>query len=557
MKRSNRPCSRTTAIAILALTTAVCAARAEEVAAAKPPAPLFDGLGHLHHPITTRSKAAQRYFDQGLLLCYAFNHREAIRSFRAAAGLDPDCAMAWWGVAYALGPHVNKPMNKEDNDQAWAAVKQARALRDKASPWEQAYVDAVAQRYSEAFPEDRSPLDRAWAGAMREVVRQFPDDTDARVIFAEALMNTMPWDYWTKDRSPKPEIEEAFAAVRHVIAQSPDHPGANHLHIHLVEAGPNPESGLPSADRLAFYAPQAGHLVHMPSHIYMRVGQYHDAVLANERAMEADRSYLSRCRAEGFYPGVYYPHNIHFLWWAQTFEGRSADALQTANRAADYARDNSCGPNQVLEGPRLRHLPWLTLARFGRWEEILKLPEPPGTNDFLVDRALWHFTRGLAFSAQENTGAAELERARMAALVDSDAARKLNNPNFPVTDTLAIAVQCLSGKVAGAKGDHAAMIESLKQAVAAEDALPYMEPTFWPFPIRPVLGAALLRSGDPVAAELVFREDIKRWPRNPWGLLGLEQSLRKQGKEQAADLVRVQFNESWKRGDVPLALAWF
>ncbi|MCI0534477.1 MAG: hypothetical protein L0Z50_04550 [Verrucomicrobiales bacterium] len=520
-------------------------------------APLFDGLGSYHHPITTQSKRAQRYFDQALSLCYAFNHKEAIRSFEGALKHDADCAMAYWGIAYASGPHVNKPMTKQENDRAWQAIEKAVALKPKVSPKEQAYIDAMARRYQSAFLEDRSALDKAYAAAMGAIVKEYPDDLDAQTLFAEALMDTMPWDYWLKDRSPKPETEEAVAALRFVMARNPDHPGANHFYIHAVEAGPNPELGLPSADRLLSFAPQAGHLVHMPGHIYMRVGQYHDAATANERSIKADQSYIRDCKAQGFYPGVYYPHNVHFLWYATLFEGRSADALAAAKKAADIAIDNTCGPSKALEAPRFRHLPWLTLARFGRMDEVLKVVQPPSTNDFLIDRVMWHFTRGLAFAARGQAEAAANEHKEILKLTASEDARKLDSPQFPASGVLAVAEHWLSGKVAGAKGDSRAMIAHLERAVAAEDALPYMEPAYWPLPVRPTLGAAWLKAGDPAKAEQIFREDLKRWPRNGWGLLGLEQSLRAQGKTQAAELVRRQFDEAWKRADAKLDLAWF
>ena len=526
-------------------------------AAGTSPAPLFDNLGDLHHPVSTSSPMAQRYFDQGLTLCYGFNHREAIRSFRAAAELDPNCAMAHWGIAYALGPHVNKPMSKEENDQAWNALQQGLALREQATPWEQAYLDALSKRYTVVPPDDRAPLDRAWADAMRQVRQAYPDDLNAAAIFAEALMDTMPWNYWSKDRTPKPETEEALAALRSVMQRNPDHPGANHLFIHAIEAGPMPEIALPAADRLGSFAPGAGHLVHMPSHIYMRVGQYHDATVANERAVKADFSYIQSCRAQGFYPGAYYPHNLHFLWWALAFEGRSREALREAETAAAYARDNSCGPRKALEAPRLRHLPWLTLARFGRWEELLRIDEPPRTNDFLVDRALWHFTRGLALAACGEADAAARQQVELAALANSEEAKKLNEPTFPVTDTLAVATHWLAGKVAGAQGDKEAMVAHLTKAVAAEEALPYMEPSYWPFPARPALGAALVQAGEPAKAEEVFREDLSRWRRNPWSLFGLESALRQQGKIANADLVRREFDKAWRRADLALNLAWF
>jgi tetratricopeptide (TPR) repeat protein len=527
------------------------------IAAENLPGPLLDGLGDWHHPVTTESKQAQRYFDQGLRLLFGFNHKEAIRSFRSAAQLDPNCAMAHWGVAYAYGPHVNKPMDTNDTAGAWAALQLAIAAKPKVSEKEQAYITALEKRYQAEHNDDRKALDKAFADAMRDLSKKYPDDLDAQVLFAESLMDTMPWDYWTHDRTPKPETEEILGALRFVMARDPNHPGANHFYIHAVEAGPHPEDGLPAADRLREYAPAAGHLVHMPGHIYVRVGQYHDAVLANERAVKADRDYIRQCRALGFYPGVYYPHNLHFLWWAELFEGRSKDALRTANEAATYAVDNYCGPKKVFEAPRLRHLPWLTLARFGRWDEVLAIQQPPNTNDFLVDRALWHFTRGLAFAAQRNTAGAEREQLALSEIATSDEVKKLSSHVFPVADTLAVSEHWLAGKVAGAKGDTQKMIEHLEKAVAAQDAIPYMEPSFWPISARPALGAALIQAGDARRAEQVFREDLKERPRNGWGLFGLEQSLRAQGKNQQADDVKRQFAAAWSNADVNLQLGWF
>lgn len=526
-------------------------------AAEKLPGPLLDGLGHLQHPVTTRSKRAQIYFDQGMRLLFGFNHKEAIRSFRSAAFLDPDCAMAHWGVAYAFGPHVNKPMDASDTAGAWEALQKAVAKKSGVTPKEQAYIEALQKRYQAEHKEDRLALDQAFAAAMRTLTTQYPDDLDAQTFFAESLMNTMPWNYWTRDRTPKPETEEILAALRFVLARDPGHPGANHYYIHAVEAGPQPEAGVPSADRLLEYAPNAGHLVHMPAHIYMRVGQYSDAVMANELALKADRNYIRHCRAQGFYPGAYYPHNMHFLWWAQMIEGQSTESLRTARAAAQYALDNVCGPSKAVEAPRLRHLPWLTLARFGRWDEILALTRPPTTNDFLVDRAVWHFVRGLALAARKDGKGAIQEQASLASITRSPEAKALSSPVFPASDTLEIAALWLTGKAAGAQGNTSEMIAQLEKAVAAADALPYMEPAYWPVPVRPALGAAFLQSGLAAKAERVFREDLNRWPRNGWSLFGLEQALRAQNKTQQADDVHRQFLSAWRHADVDLDLAWY
>jgi tetratricopeptide (TPR) repeat protein len=527
------------------------------VLAEKLPGPLFDGLGDLHHPVTTKSKQAQRYFDQGVRLMFGFNHKEAIRSFRSAAHYDPQCAMAHWGVAYASGPHVNKPMDANDTTNAWTALQLALANQAHVTRKEQAYIGALAKRYQAEHTDDHSALDKAFAAAMRELVREYPDDLDAQVIFAEALMNTMPWDYWTRDRTPKPETEEILSALQFVMARNPNHPGANHFYIHAVEAGPNPGAGLGAADRLLRYAPAAGHLVHMPAHIYMRVGQYADAVTANELAVKADKDYIRSCQAQGFYPGVYYPHNIHFLWWAQLFEGRSKDAFRTANQAARYANDNYCGPSKAYEAPRLRHLPWLTQLRFGKWDDVLAVKQPATTNDFLVDRALWHFARGLAFAAKQDAVAAARESKLLTEIANSEAAKQVSTPIFPVADTLQVSAHWLAGKVAGAKGDTKGMIAQLERALELELALPYMEPSFWPVPVRPTLGAAWLQAGDAVKAEQVFRADLEIWPRHAWSLFGLEAALRAQGKQQQADDVKRQFAAAWARADLKLDLKWF
>jgi hypothetical protein len=523
----------------------------------KLPGPLLDGLGDLHHPTSTRSKLAQRYFDQGLILTYAFNHAEAIRAFSSAAKVDPEFAMAYWGLANAYGPHVNKPMTREDNDKAWPALLRALDLKQNASPLERDYIDALSNRYQAQFVEDRSALDKAYANAMRELSQKYPDDLDAQVLFAEALMDTMPWDYWKSDRTPKPETEEAFAALKYALKRNPEHPGANHFYIHAVEAGPNPEWGLPSAERLQNFAPKAGHLVHMPSHIYMRVGQYHDATLSNERAVKADQSYIEQCNAQGFYPGMYYPHNLHFLWFALVYEGRSKEALNAANKVADYAMENYCGPKKALEAPRFRHLPWLTMARFGKWDEVLAVPQPAATNDFLMDRIMWHFSRGLAYVGKNDAEKAAQEHAQMVTWMQKEETKKLDNPQFPASQIFQIAEKLLAGKVAGAQGNKEAMLKNLNEAVALQDAMPYMEPAYWPFSVRSALGAAYLSIGDPGKAEAVFREDLSRQPRNGWGLIGLEESLRRQGKKEAAENVRRERELSWKYADTKLELSWF
>ncbi len=349
----------------LGLLLATLTVTSHSKAQTKPGAPLFNDLGNHRHPISTKSPQAQRYFNQGLILAYGFNHGEAKRSFEEAIRLDPSCAMCYWGVAIALGPNINKPMDAADVPLAWDALQAAKRLSSNASEKERAYIKALESRYSPQPVSDRQALDLAYANAMREVMKSYSQDLDAATLFAEALMDTMPWAYYLEDRRPKAVTEELIKALELVIAKDPQHPGANHFYIHAVEASSYPERALPSAKRLGSIAPGAGHLVHMPSHIYLRVGRYHDATLANEEAVKADQSYITQCRAQGFYPIAYYPHNQHFLWYTSMMEGRSEFSLRTA-REIDQMNEHQ----NLAEGKRFSPLLVLTLARFGRWDEV-------------------------------------------------------------------------------------------------------------------------------------------------------------------------------------------
>jgi tetratricopeptide (TPR) repeat protein len=544
------------ASAALLLSASSLALAESAKATAKPIAPVFAELGRHHHSITTRSPEAQRYFDQGLMLLFNFNHQEAIRSFRAAADLDPNCAMAHWGEAFAHGPHINAPMDESAIAPAWAALQQALQRKRTASPRERAYIDALATRYAApGQAQDRAALDRAFAEAMRTVADAYPDDHDATVFFVDAVMNTTPWSYWQPDKlNPKPEIADALRRTEQVLARVPDHPGANHLYIHLVEAGPQPERGLPSAARLRRYAPAAGHLVHMPSHIYIRVGQYQDAVEANEEAAKADRRYITACQVQGFYPGVYYPHNLHFLWFAKLFQGRAAESLDAAKQVAAYALSPLCGTT-VFEKPRFTWLPLVTQLRFGRWDAVLATPEPPETQPY--DRAIWRYARARAFAAMGDARAAAAEAAALDQLASSDAVKAVDNPGFPASPTLVVARHLAHASAAAARGDQVQRLEQLLQAVAAEHTLPYMEPSFWWYPTRQTLAAALLELGRADEAEREFRTDLAEFPRNGWSLFGLAQALWAQSKDDAAAMVDREFAAAWERSDVTLQLAWF
>ncbi len=508
-------------------------------------APRLDEVGQHAFPATTKSPEAQRFIEQGLALAYGFNHAEAVRSFQEAQRLDPDCAMAYWGEALVLGPNINAPMSEEAAPKAWAALQKAKAAAPKASPREQAYIAALTKRYLEKNPADRHPLDLAYAEAMREVIKQNPDDLDAATLFAEAAMDTMPWNYWTEEKAARPLTKEAIAALESVFARNDQHAGANHLYIHLVESGPHPESGLPAAYRLEDLAPDAGHLVHMPSHIYLKTGLYHLATMANERAIAADQSYMAACRRQGFYPAVYYPHNVHFLWYTETMEGRSKDAVAAARKVSNYV--THCRPD-ALEKPRQNPLPALTLARFAKWDEVLN--EPLESEDGLFEKGLYHYARALAFAAQGKTDAAAQEKAQLDKILASKEVEALETEALPGKSILTVASLELDAATAKAKKDVPAMITAYEKAVAAQDKLPYMEPPFYHYPIREVYGAALLAADKFAEAEKVFRQDLKQTPHNGWSLYGLAQSLKAQHKTDEAEQVQQRFEEAWQYADL-------
>jgi tetratricopeptide (TPR) repeat protein len=537
---------------LLALLTLACskgpghhpgAARpGQRLSAAGPSAPLFTDLGDYHHPVTTESKQAQRYFDQGLILTYAFNHPEAIRSYAEAARLDPRCAMAWWGIALCHGPNINKPMDKEDVPKALAALAKAKEASRYATDKECAYIDALSKRYVANPPEDRSSLDKAYADAMRDLHRKYPDDLDAATLYAESVMDTMPWDYYTKDLKPKPGMDGAIAALEAVMKKKPDHAGACHYYIHAVEAS-EPRKALAAADMLLDLVPGAGHLVHMPAHIYLRLGLWREATVSNELASKADQGYIAQCNAQGFYPATYYPHNVHFLWYTNSMEARSAYAIAAAKEVAKHG-----GCMKLTEEDRMEPLLALVLVRFGKWDEILALPRP--AKEKLFSAAMSHYARGLALNAKGKRPEAEQEYAALSALADSEASKALESPYLPGATLLKIVRHDLAGHLALKQGQHEKAVNELEQAVKLEDGLPYMEPPFSYMPMRHGLGAALLLAGDAAGAEKVYREDLKLNPNNGWSLLGLSQSLKAQGNTRQADEVSTWLNTAWLRADV-------
>ena len=518
-----------------------------EVAADGRTAPLLDGMGSHHRPIGVDDPMVQRYFDQGLVLAYGFNHAEAARSFREAIRRDPECAPCWWGLGLVLGPNINSVMDPDDLPEALEATARATELAAGAGPAERALIEALGSRYSAEVPEDRSSLDLAYAEAMGEVYRRFPADPDVGTLFAEALMDTTPWDYWREDGEPKPETRELLAALEGVLASDPGHPGANHLLIHAVEAR-HPERGVEAAERLAEAVPGAGHLVHMPSHIWIRLGRYHDAVAANQRAVAADEAYITSCRRQGLYPLAYMPHNRHFLMVSAAFGGRSELAVGAAREMAALQDPEA----MRAEGMgALQHYSVMTLyalVRFGRWEEILDEPEPAA--DLIYPRGVWHFARGMSMA---RTGLLEEAKAELAALARHAADPALEAVTVwdldGTTQLLSIARELLAGEIAAAGGEYETAIERLVAARELEDDLYYDEPPPWMLPVRHYLGRVLLVAVRPAEAEAAFREDLEVFPENGWALAGLERALIAQGKAEEARAVAARLAEAWRHAD--------
>lgn len=511
--------------------------------------PLYDNLGTHHYSITTSNPQAQRYFDQGLRLYYAFNHQEAIRAFSEAARLDPACAMCHWGVALSLGPNINAPMDPAAAEPALAALERAR--EGQATAAERTLIEALATRYASPPPEDRSELDRAYAEAMGKVVRLYPDNLDAAALYAESLMDLSPWQYWKAEGEPRPDTPQILAQLERVIAANPQHPGACHFFIHAVEAV-QPERAVPCAERLADLMPGAGHLVHMPGHIYIRVGRYEDAIRANEHAVHADETYIrDQNPAFGVYVAGYYPHNYDFLAFAASMIGRSEQALAASRKIAELV------PEPMLREPGMtflqhhmtRHLQMD--VRFGRWEEVLAVSAPPA--DLPHARGMWHYARGRALVAQGDADAARDELVALQAIAKDPPMAELRMEFNSSGAVLAIASQVLEGQIAAGQGKPQEAVERLREAARLEDALTYGEPPEWTVPVRQDLGSILLESGQYQAAEQTFREDLRRFPDNGWSLHGLERSLQAQQRNEEAGEVRQRLERIWSGADVSLA----
>jgi tetratricopeptide (TPR) repeat protein len=524
--------------------------------AQSPPAPeakLFSDLGSFHRKVTTSNAQAQQYFDQGLLFCFAFNHEEAIRSFRKAAELDPKCAMAWWGAALAAGPHINNPtMDEAATKAASEAVAQARALAAGASAVEKDLIEALSKRYVLPPPADRAALDRAYADAMREVWRRHGNDADVGALFAESMLDVRPWDQWTKDGQPQPGTEEITATLAQVLELVPDHVGGLHYSIHAWEASKTPERALPAADKLRHRVPGAGHVVHMPAHIDMRVGHYQEAIAANERAIAADLKYVEYAGRMNFY-SIYRAHNYHFLAWAATFDGQSGKAIEAARALVrEMPSEFVAQMPDFIEA--FLATPYHVLVRFGRWKEILAEPEPPAGQP--ATAAFRHYARAMAYSSlrQVDDAGKELDAFRAAAAKVPPTATLANNP---VSALVAIALPLAEGEVEYRRGHRDMAFDLLREAVKRDDALKYDEPWGWMQPARHALGALLLEQGRVEEAEAVYREDLKRHPANGWSLHGLAECLERRGKTAEAQTARAEFEKAWQRADTKLTGSCF
>jgi len=510
------------------------------------PVTLMPGLGDLHHPVSTKNKEAQEFFDQGLRLIYAFNHGEAARSFHKAAELDPTLAMAYWGIAEAVGPNYNDPASEDRFKEAHVAIQKAVVLSAGAWPTERAYIAAMAKRFPADPKSDLKQAAEQYHDAMREVVKNYPDDLDAAVLFAESGMNLHPWGLWNQDGTPTNGTEEIVATLESVIKRDPNHLGAIHYYIHTVEASNSPERALAGANRLAALAPGAGHIVHMPAHIYIRTGDYAAAVKTNQEAAAVDRAYIKSSGVEGIYPMMYYSHNLHFIAMCSAMTGDYAESHKAAEMLAEHV-----GPS-VKDMPPLEGFMTIPMAvdvRFHKWNEILATKAPPP--ELKATTGFWHFAQGMALAGKGKIPEAEAEYKIVAE------AEKTTSPdaifqmpiNNKTKDILKIAENVLGAQIALAKKDTATAASMLREAVAVQDRLKYDEPQDWFFPVRESLGGVLLMNGDARGAEVVFREDLVKNQRNPRSLFGLQQALKAQQRDTDAWFVEKQFHDAWKGGN--------
>jgi tetratricopeptide (TPR) repeat protein len=509
-------------------------------------APRLQNLGAHTFRVTTRSARAQRFINQGVNLLYGFNHAEAGRAFAEAARLDPTCAMAYWGQALVIGPNINAAMTPDDEPRAREFAQKAVALKRGVTPRERAYIDALAQRYT-GRAEDRQAADRAFADAMRDVAKKYPADLDAATIFAEAMMDLRPWNYWTRDGEPYEGTREAVDTLERVLARHPTHPGALHYWIHIWEPTKTPERAEREADRLLSLMPGAGHIVHMPAHIYLRVGRYADVVKSNQLAAAADEDYIAQCKAQGLYPLGYYPHNVHFIWMGATMLAQEKLAISAARKAASVVQGAT--PEQMPFVQGFLVVPYYALVRFGKWNEMLAEPKP--AYDTLFTRGIWHYARGTALAATGKMSDASQELDALKTIVSDPALPKMTAFSLnPPLATLQIAQEVLAGDIAARQKEYDKAILHLDRAVRYEDGLIYTEPPDWHAPVRHWLGAVLLEAGRPAEAETAYWDDLKRNRDNGWALSGLHRALVAQGKKDEAARIEQRLKKAWGEADV-------
>ena len=519
----------------------------------EPIAPMLEGLGDLHFSVTTESAEAQAFFDQGLRLVYSFNHAEAYRAFQEASRLDPGMSMAYWGQALALGPNINDPLPDMTRQSiAKLAIDEAVEKMGSTSKLEQALVSAYQSRCTNQ-EVDQVLLNEAYMKKMERVYADFVDHPEVGVLFAASIMNTMPWNYYDENREPKPMTTKTVDALQKVIDIDPDHPGAHHYFIHIIEAV-DPDAAIATADLLGDLMPAAGHLVHMPSHIYIGVGMYEKAAEANRKATKADEAYIAQCQAQGMYPLVYYPHNIHFLWAAATMLGNSEEAIDAAEKVAlRIPRE------QAMQLPFLQDfmsVPYQAFVRFGQWNDMLSMPGPD--TSLLHTRMMWHYGRGMALARTDLLDLADAELAHVQTIASDPRSEELlaayMNPTASVGQ---VAAASLAGEIAAERGNLDEAIRLLTEAVNHEMALAYQEPSAWHYPVRHALGAVLLQAGKPGEAESVYRADLEKNRDNGWSLFGLYQSLLDQGQIEEAKKVKVKFEAAWQHADVALTASRF
>lgn len=511
--------------------------------------PLFNNLGNLDFKVSTTNERVQAFFNQGLKLSYAFNHAEAHRSFMEASRLDPYVAMNYWGQAFALGPNINDPQPDNERKQKYnEAMTMANKLAYTATPKEQALIKALSARYSEDLDKDVAELNMSYMKEMTKVAKMYPNDANIQILYAASVMNTVPWNYWDKEGNPSPNIKEAKAALEKAMKLEPENPGGHHYFIHMVEL-PYPDLGIPSADKLASLMPGAGHIVHMPSHIYIRVGRYKDAVKVNQAAILADEDYISQCFSQGLYPLAYYPHNIHFLWSSASLLGSSELAIDAAKKTAEKVP-----AGELVQMPFLQDFastPLLAYTRFGKWNEILSIPAP--SPEIKHINLIRHYARGVAFIRKGNAEEAQEELDAIKILKNDPELEGLvataNNNSASIAQ---IAYEVVAGELAALKGDIPNAIRHLQNAVVNEDNLVYTEPAAWHIPTRQNLGAVLMKAEKYKDAEKIYKEDLDVLRQNGWSLIGLYNAYIAQGKIKEAKKIKKEFNKAWEDADITI-----